>query len=106
MTPMTLIVRGLAVARLTQLVVEDEITQPIRDRVHKAYEETPDGSLTEGVWDKVDTAINCGACTSVWAAGGVLTAEAAGPVGRFLVKVLALSQAALTIRSVIDRIDR
>jgi Protein of unknown function (DUF1360) len=98
-TPMSLIVRGLAVARLTQLVVEDEITQPLRDAVeHQAQKSS--------AWDQVDTAINCGACTSVWAGGAVLTAERGGPVGRFLVAVLALSQAALTLRSVIERIDR
>lgn len=103
MKTLDLVIRGMAVARLTQLVVEDEITSPIRDKVDELAKAS---GKYEGPWNPVDTAINCSACTSVWAAGGVLTAEAAGPVGRFLVKVLALSQAALTLRAVIERIDR
>jgi hypothetical protein len=88
---------GLATARLTQLVVDDEITSPVREAV-QARVDNP-------IWDQVDTAINCHACTSVWAGAGVLTAEQIG-FGRFLIRVLALSQLALTVKSVIERIDR
>ena len=106
---------GMAAARLTQLVVDDEITEPIRDRIQRLSvkgAEAGTGPLGSNLliahpfWDKVDTAVNCHACSSVWAGGGVLAAEQAGPVGRFLVRTLALSQAALAVKAVIERIDR
>lgn len=93
------LILALAAARLTQLVVDDSITEPVRDKIENLAADSP-------VWGKVDDAVNCHACTSVWAGGGVLVAEQAGPVGRFLVRVLALSQAALAVKSVIERIDR
>jgi hypothetical protein len=98
---MKALILSLATARLTQLIVDDEITQPIRDRVDSWGENAPQNSLPE----RVDTAINCHACTSTWAGAGILVAEQTG-VGRFLVRVLALSQAALAIKAVIERIDR
>lgn len=101
MNPLKMVILGLAAARLTQLVVDDEITSPIRDKVQVKAEAAP-GSLI----DWMDTGINCHACSSVWAGGGVLAAEHAGPVGRFLVRTLALSQAALAVKAVIERIDR
>lgn len=117
-----LTVLGLAAARLTQLVVEDEITRPIREAVQrrsiKEFQPVRDGRLVVEPlgkheipqpvqpWDAIDTLINCPACTSVWTGAGVLTAEQAGPVGRFLVRVLALSQAALAVQAVIERIER
>jgi hypothetical protein len=94
------LILSLATARLTQLVVDDEITAPVRDKVQKL-------AATPGLppWPVVDEIVNCHACTSVWAGGAVLTAEQVG-VGRFLVRVLALSQAALAVKSIIERIDR
>jgi len=115
MNALKLTILGLAAARLTRLVVEDEITEPIRQRIQRravADVEVGTGPLGSNLlvphafWDKVDTAVNCHACTSVWAGGGVLAAESAGPVGRFLVRALALSQSALLVKAVIDRIDR
>lgn len=93
------LILALASARLTQLVVDDSITEPVRDKIH----ERPGDETWSNVLDEV---VNCHACTSVWAGAGVLAAEHAGPVGRFLVRVLALSQAALAVKSVIERIDR
>jgi len=92
-------VAGLATARLTQLIVDDEITEPVREQIQGAAQSSK-------AWDLVDTAVNCHACSSIWAAGGVLVAREAGPVGRFLVRVLAFSQAALAVKAVIERIDR
>lgn len=101
-TPLELMTLGLATARLTQLVVDDSITEPVRLAVQEKARKAPAGSFT----DWVDTGINCSACVSVWAGGGVFAAELNGPVGRFLVRALALSQAALTLRSLIERIER
>lgn len=83
---------SLATARLTQLVVDDEITEPIREHAGAKF-------------PVLDEIVNCHACTSVWAGAGILVAEQTG-VGRFLVRVLALSQAALAVKAVIERIDR
>jgi len=111
MNALKLTVLGLAAARLTRLVVDDEITEPLRTRIQAAsvdaeYAEPPAKNRIPRLLDQIDTAVNCHACTSVWAGGGVLAAESAGPVGRFLVRALALSQSALLVKAVIDRIDR
>lgn len=110
-TPLELAVLGLAAARLTQLAVDDELTEPVRDRIQLASEQAvyappPARNLRATALNKLDTAINCHACTSVWAGGGVVLASKAGPMGRFLVRALALSQAALAVKAVIERIDR
>jgi len=106
MNALKLTILGLAAARLTRLVVDDEITQPARDNLQARSEQEEYPSWRWTVLDKLDTAVNCHACTSVWAGGGVLAAEQLGPVGRFLVRALALSQSALLVKAVIDRIDR
>lgn len=113
---MKALITALATARLTQLVVDDEIMQPVRDTVGKhsvsrveqvktSFGVTMPHPIRQPFWAKVDEAINCHACTSVWAGAGILVAEQI-PFGRFLVRVLALSQAALAVKSVIERIDR
>jgi len=96
---MNALVRTLAAARLTTLVVDDEITKPVRAAIQQRAQDS-------AAWDTVDTGVNCHACASVWAAGGILVAEQGGPVGRFLVKVLALSQTVLVAQDVIERIGR
>lgn len=95
---MKALILSLATARLTQLVVDDEINAPMRDRIH----ERPGDESWSNVLDEI---VNCHACTSIWAGAGILVAEQTG-VGRFLVRVLALSQAALAVKAVIERIDR
>jgi len=92
------LILALATARLTQLVVDDTITEPVRDAIGAR----PGDEAWSNVLDEV---VNCHACTSVWAGAGILVAEQTG-VGRFLVRVLALSQAALAVKAVIERIDR
>jgi hypothetical protein len=106
MNALKLTILGLAAARLTRLVVDDSIFEQQRDRLREISENEEYPGWRWTVLDKVDTAVNCHSCTSVWAGGGVLAAESAGPVGRFLVRALALSQSALLVKAVIDRIDR
>jgi hypothetical protein len=98
---MKALILALASARLTQLVVDDEIAEPMRKKLDKAVMDDPN----YGPLDVLAEIVNCHACTSVWAGAGVLVAEQTG-VGRFLVRVLALSQAALAVKAVIERIDR
>jgi hypothetical protein len=96
------LVMALATARLTQLVVDDDITEPVRAKLADAVKADP-----AYTWkDVLDEIVNCHACTSVWAGAGILLAGRMGPVGRFLVQTLALSQATLLTKTVIERIDR
>ena len=91
----------LATRRLTQLVVEDELTRPIRERIGQWADRHPQNSLP----DRLAYLATCSACTSVWAAAGVLGATRL-PAGRALVRVLALSAAALATQAVVDRLER
>lgn len=99
------LILSLATARLTQLVVDDAITEPVRDDIEARATLIDDDRLTIQPWAVLHDIVNCHACTSVWAGAGILVAEQI-PLGRFLVRVLALSQAALAVKSVIERIDR
>ncbi|HEX6681566.1 MAG TPA: DUF1360 domain-containing protein [Candidatus Limnocylindrales bacterium] len=95
------VVTVLATQRLTQLVVEDEITAPIRDGIV-----TWSNRYREGSWqDRLGYLVTCPACTSVWA-GAALLAAAHHPVGRLLARVLAASGAALLVEAVIGRLER
>ena len=98
---MRLLVESLAVARLTRLVTEDEITRPVRERVERWADGKPEGSVAE----RASFGITCAACSSVWAAAAVLAARG-HPVGRSAVAVLALSQAGILVLAVNDRLDR
>lgn len=62
---------ALATFRLTRLVVDDEITQPLRDRVFARHD--PD----EG--SRVGYLISCPFCSAVWLAAGVVAARAVAP---------------------------
>jgi hypothetical protein len=97
--PLQALTLAFATARLTRLVVEDELTHPVREKILV--------QATKGrtAWQFTDELINCPACVSVWAGAGTLVAEQSG-IGRFLVRVLALSQAALLVRTVTERIER
>lgn len=85
MTPLVVVLAILAVYRLTLLVVADEITAPIRDR------------LVERVPDRVGLLLTCPWCMSVWLSVPVAwTAYEHGGSGWFLVPALALSASAVT----------
>jgi hypothetical protein len=79
-----LAVGALAVHRLTRLVTEDTITDPLRRPV---LEERPESRLADF--------LTCPWCVSVWVAAGWLTLTAAAPrLARPLGAVLAWSTAA------------
>lgn len=98
MNPLTIV---LATRRLTQLVVEDELTRPIRERIGKWGDRHPEGSVP----DRLAYLPTCSACASVWAAAVLLGASRL-PAGRVLVRILALSGAALAAQAVVDRLER
>jgi hypothetical protein len=66
--PVALTVGALAVFRLTRVVVEDTIADPIRDRIVEA---APEGRLAYFV--------TCPWCVSVWVAAGWAVLAAASP---------------------------
>lgn len=79
----------LAVDRITRLVVEDEITRPIRDWVNNRWPES-----------KVSYLVNCKACVSVWAGLVVYS----GKIPRPLLSGLAASGAVLLMDRADERI--
>jgi hypothetical protein len=81
---------ALATARLTRLITEDSITEPVRDRVSARHE-------------LLDELVHCRWCAGVWAAGAVLVADRVAPA---LVDTLALAQAGSMIMVLTERIDR
>lgn len=94
-------VHVLATQRLVKLINEDEITRPIRMAIYSWAESAPEFSFRE----RVASAIDCKACASVWAAGAVLVATRFR-AGRWLVAVLALSEATLTVEAMVRRLER
>ena len=90
----------LAVARATRLMTEDEITAPVRKKIERAAGDAPLYSPRE----RLATLVTCSLCTSMWAAAGVLLASRSSP-GRALVKMGALSEAAIWGRTVVDAIE-
>lgn len=94
-------VQVLATQRLVKLINEDEITRPIREKIFAWAEGAPEFSFRE----RVAAGIDCPACVSVWAAGGILAASRFR-LGRMLVSVLALSAATLSVESVVQRLER
>jgi hypothetical protein len=94
------VVLVLATQRLTQLVVEDEITAPLRGVVSRWAQGWEEGSFRE----RIDFALNCGACTSVYAGAAVLLADK-HPIGRALVRVLAASAASLAFKAAVDKLE-
>jgi hypothetical protein len=110
------LVTVLAASRLTQLVTDDLLTQPLRDAVEAKAMPAAQVRMSPGVlspqapppsrfWAKLDELVNCSACTSVWAAAAIFTAGRLGPVGRFLVRVLAVSQSVLAVQAAIQKLE-
>jgi len=67
---------ALATYRLTRLIVEDEITAPIRDRVRHAAMRSVD---SPGVAAKVNTLLSCPWCVGWWVSCGVVVARRVAP---------------------------
>lgn len=98
MNPVVLV---LATQRFTQLVTEDEIARPIRERVDRWAKGAEDFTLPE----RIATLIECSACMSIWSGAGILLVSRFR-VGRFLIGVLAVSQASLIFAEGLRRLER
>jgi hypothetical protein len=95
------VVTVLATKRLTQLIVDDELTAPWRDRIIEWSDRHPEGSWR----DRLGYLVSCPACTSVWAGAGILLVTR-HPIGRMLARVLAVSGGALLLEAIIGRLER
>lgn len=84
--PVDLVLGALAVHRLTRLVVDDKITEPLRERVTGAGDDEPEG---------LAYFVTCPWCVSMWVAGGWLALRTIAPrTARALGTVLASSSVA------------
>lgn len=83
---LTLLVDAAACFRLTRLIVDDQVTQPLRDRIWQQHPPERGG---------VGFLISCPYCTSVWAAAVVVVARRAAPrAWQPAAEILALSAVA------------
>ena len=98
---MNSLVLVLATQRLTQLISEDEIARPIRERLNRWSAPMDEFTLPE----RLATLVGCSACVSVWAAAGVLLASRVRP-GRVLINILAASAASLIAAEGLRRLER
>jgi len=72
----------LATARITRLITEDSITEPLRDRAMEIH-------------PKLGELVHCRMCTSVWAGAFVAATSRVAPG---LSRMLALSEATILLR--------
>lgn len=102
-TVLNLIIDTVAVYRLTKLVNEDKITEPVRDAVAGKY--PPVRSKKTGLKEQSLPVylINCPWCVSIWAAGLIFTLRRISPgLTDWLSSILAAS--AVTGVSVTKRV--
>ncbi len=92
----TLIVDTLATVRLTRLIIDDNITEPLRDRAVQALirtgEERPE---LKAVTDKLEYFLSCHWCVGLWAAGALLLLRKFAPETADIVNT-ALAASAVT----------
>ena len=87
------IVGALAVKRLTRLIVEDKITEDIREAWFKRF--PPETT-------KLGYLITCTKCTSIWSALTVTALQ--GASAHRLTETLAMSEAAILLYDAMDRV--
>lgn len=75
-------IKLLAVDRLVQLIVDDELTRPLREMVEQRWPES-----------KLSYLVSCKACVSLWAGLAVST----GKIPRWVLSALAASDVVLLI---------
>lgn len=89
MNPITI---AAATTRLTELVVKDEVSSPIRYTIEDWAKDAPMYSFRE----RMSYLVSCPRCVSIWAAGVVLGLSYLGLPGRTLIRMLALSHVTIT----------
>lgn len=92
----TLIVDTLATVRLTRLVLDDNITEPLRERALEALiragEDHPE---LKPITDKLEYFLSCPWCAGLWAAGALLLLRKFAPETAEIVNT-ALAASAVT----------
>jgi hypothetical protein len=85
-TPLDAAIQALAAYRLTRLVIEDEITEPLRDKVVQRFGAPADSKLSY--------LSTCPFCVSMYASAGIVMADMMVPrLARPVIRALALSAA-------------
>jgi hypothetical protein len=86
LAPLAALIDALAVYRLTRLIIEDEVTEPVRDAVQQRF-----GAPHES---RLSYLLTCPYCVSVYAAAAVSVADMIAPrFWRPVSRALALSAA-------------
>lgn len=93
------VILALATQRLTQLIVKDEVTRPVRE----AIEDWANGASEFSFKDRVAVLTSCPACMSVWSGFAILAASRVRG-GRWAIAGLAASGGALLVQAVISRL--
>lgn len=82
----------LAGRRLTRLVIDDKITEPVRDQIWKTFpSESPAGYF-----------ISCRKCVSIWTAFTAVSLYRLGKYGILTADVLAISEASIMVDDVLE----
>ncbi len=89
-----------ATYRLTELIVSDEITRPLRIKIGEWARDADEFSVQE----RIDYVVNCPVCTSIWA-GTIVHALETFRVGRWVNGILAASAASLMWGAIGDRVS-
>lgn len=85
---------ALAVSRITRLITEDKITEPLRDSIEGRFS----GS-------RLAYLVTCPLCVSVWAGAAVVISSRSKRLSQphaALVRMLALSEATIALRKITD----
>ncbi|MGW2103621.1 DUF1360 domain-containing protein [Streptomyces olivaceoviridis] len=66
-----------ACLRLTRLVVDDDISEPLRQKIHgKVHRNAKPDSRYGGLWGFLSRLVACSWCASMWTAGGIVPVAA------------------------------
>lgn len=91
---LTVALEILAAARLTRLITEDKITEPIRDEI-----------VGRAPSSRLAYLVTCPRCVSIWAGALVIATAHVPQVARpreAVVRMLALSEATIALRELLD----
>lgn len=84
----TTILGSLAVYRATKLIIDDEITQELREKAFAALDARPQTVLTR----KLSYFLTCPWCVSIWVAAALLTLKLFSPATyEYFASILAFS---------------
>ena len=86
------LVRVAAAHRLTNLIIDDEITRPIREKIM---------DKTANYW--VIYLLTCPKCMSIWSAGAIIVLSRSS-LGRGLLNTLAISDAVILAETLLEKL--